>query len=196
MKNELKVGDRVVAKDIMSGVNIDGLVGTVTEVQRSYATVRFDKSNRHFHDGTNCMNKNGVENYHFFVYKKQLRKLNDHWKVVIVPDGDKTVGKLIVDGKVVKEVTTKKHPDDKYDISYAIEVVTERLTEPKYFNGKVVCVNNGCCPDALTIGKIYTFVDGNCKTDTGRVNIADTPVTNVTDLNDRFSTIKFIEVVE
>ena len=195
MKNELKVGDRVVAKDFMSGVNIDGLVGTVTEVQCSYATVRFDKSNRYFHDGTNGMNKNGVENYHFFVYKKQLRKLNDHWKVVIVPDGDKTVGELIVDGKVVKEVTTKKHPDDEYDMNYAIKVVTERLAEPKYYNGKIVCVSDGLARDCLTVGKIYTVVDGYCKDDQGRMMFMK-PVTSFDEIKTKFATIKFIEVVE
>lgn len=86
-------------------------------------------------------------------------------------------------------------------MNYAIKVVTERLVEhkkeePKYFNGRVVCVDNGDCKEALTIGEIYTFVDGHCKVNSGRMNITTRPVTNVTDLNNRFSTIKFIEVVE
>ena len=48
---------------------------------------------------------------------------------------------------------------------YKPEAQAEKATEkpeekPKYYNGKVVCVNNGERPRYWTVGKIYECVDG------------------------------------
>ena len=68
--------------------------------------------------------------------------------------------------------------------------------EPEYYNGKVVCVDNGVCP-ALTIGKIYAVKDGIAKDDIGRDFPATyTPVESVEDMNKKcgeYSHSKFIE---
>jgi hypothetical protein len=77
-----------------------------------------------------------------------------------------------------------------------VEKVTKEVKEtPKYYNGKVVCTNAGYVPEDLTVGKIYTFVDGMCKLDSGN-NLTRIPVKDVNDLNNRFIRAKFIEVVE
>lgn len=55
------------------------------------------------------------------------------WKVLIIPDGDKTLGRLYENGKVVKSVETKKHPDDEYSAEIATKTIMERLfPNPKY----------------------------------------------------------------
>jgi hypothetical protein len=40
-------------------------------------------------------------------------------------------------------------------------------TEPKYYNGKVVCVSKKCNSAAYTVGKVYEFIDGRVKIDNG-----------------------------
>lgn len=53
------------------------------------------------------------------------------WKVLIIPDGDKTLGRLYENGKVVKSVETKKHPDDEYSVEIATKTIMERLFPQK-----------------------------------------------------------------
>jgi hypothetical protein len=77
-----------------------------------------------------------------------------------------------------------------------MERLIEKTTPPKYFNCKVVCVANGLVPYDLTVGKIYEFVDGNCKNNRGG-DILVTPAKDITDLNSRFLTgVRFIPLVE
>jgi hypothetical protein len=51
------------------------------------------------------------------------------WKVIIIPDGDKTIGKLFEDGNLTTIVETKKHSIDEYSINEAIKSITARLVE-------------------------------------------------------------------
>lgn len=119
----------------------------------------------------------------------------NNWKVVIYPEGNTTIAKLYENGVVKKEVSTKKHPKDKYDINEAIKSVCQKLTEPSYYNGKVVCVASNLTTD-LTVGKIYELVDGNCISDSG-AKLLRVPAKSIDELNDRFfGGIKFIELVE
>jgi hypothetical protein len=73
------------------------------------------------------------------------------------------------------------------------ELKEEPKEEPKLYNGKVVCVKNDGL--GLTVGKIYTFVNGESKADRGNP-ITHRPVHDVNDLNSLFNFAKFIEVVE
>lgn len=77
---------------------------------------------------------------------------------------------------------------------------TEPKSEPKpepkkLYNGKVVCTDNGLWVYDLIVGKIYTFVDGNCPNEIGGW-IVSSPVEDFKDLSSRFKSVKFIEVVE
>lgn len=86
-------------------------------------------------------------------------------KIVITSEGEKTFARLYDGKKVVKTATAKCSPDDEFDFETGATIAFERLfdnvekEEPKYFNGKAVCVNGDI---GFTIGKIYEFVDGRC----------------------------------
>ena len=85
-------------------------------------------------------------------------------KIVITSDGEKTLARLYDGKKVVKTATAKCSPDDNFSFETGAKITFERLIdyaekEPKYFNGKVVCVNKYA---GFTVGKIYKFVNGQC----------------------------------
>ena len=85
-------------------------------------------------------------------------------KIVITSDGEKTLARLYDGKKVVKTAAAKCSPDDKFSFETGAKIAFERLIdyaekEPKYFNGKVVCVNKYA---GFTVGKIYKFVNGQC----------------------------------
>lgn len=129
--------------------------------------------------------------------KLDLVEAYQDWKVVIVPRGNKTIAKLYKNNAVVKTVECKKHPDDEYSMDEAIKVVTERLREPekpKYYNGKVVCIDNIRNPTAYTVGKIYQFKDGQLRTQDG-IKFPLDPVTSFTEFQQQ-SYSKWLEVVE
>ena len=85
-------------------------------------------------------------------------------KIVITTDGAETLARLYDGKKVVKTATAKCSPDDNFSFETGAKIAFERLIgyaekEPKYFNGKVVCVNKYA---GFTVGKIYKFVNGQC----------------------------------
>ena len=85
-------------------------------------------------------------------------------KIVITTDGTETLARLYDGKKVVKTATAKCSPDDIFSFETGAKIAFERLIdyaekEPKYFNGKVVCVNKYA---GFTVGKIYKFVNGQC----------------------------------
>lgn len=83
-------------------------------------------------------------------------------KIVITTDGTETLARLYDGNKVIKTATAKCSPDDEFDLETGAKIAFERLLgseEPKYFNGKAVCVNADI---GFTVGKIYEFVDGQC----------------------------------
>ena len=88
-------------------------------------------------------------------------------KIVITSDGEKTLARLYDRDKVIKTATAKCSPDDNFSFETGAKIAFERLIdyaekEPKYFNGKVVCVDKYI---GFTVGKIYEFVDGQCLDD-------------------------------
>lgn len=89
-------------------------------------------------------------------------------KIVITSDGEKTLARLYDGEKVVKTATAKCSPDDIFSFEAGAKIAFERLfdgeekEEPKFFNGKVVCVSEYI---GFTVGKIYEFVDGQCLDD-------------------------------
>lgn len=120
-------------------------------------------------------------------------------KIVVTTDGKITTAKMYENGKVVKTAEAKCCSEDTFDFNVGAKLAVERLTKveetPKYYNGKVVCVDNSYCTHCLTVGKIYTFIDGVGKADNG-LNITRTVVNDVNDINSRFTKTKFIEIKE
>ena len=89
-------------------------------------------------------------------------------KIVITTDGVETLARLYDGKKVVKTATAKCSPADKFSFETGAKIAFERLfdseekEEPKYFNGKAVCVYGEL---GFTAGKIYEFVNGRCLDD-------------------------------
>ena len=89
-------------------------------------------------------------------------------KIVITTEGTETLARLYDGNKVVKTATAKCSPDDIFSFEAGAKIAFERLfdseekEEPKYFNGKVVCVHGKL---GFTAGKIYEFVNGQCLDD-------------------------------
>ena len=89
-------------------------------------------------------------------------------KIIITTDGTETLARLYGGNKVIKTATAKCSPDDEFDFETGATIAFERLfdkhekEEPKYFNGKVVCVYGEL---GFTAGKIYEFVNGQCLDD-------------------------------
>jgi hypothetical protein len=127
-KTSFKIGDRVVGIGNHDNRNIDGLVGTIITDRQvyGYCGVEFDK----FMDGHECLGK-GKNGHCWNVDTNKLKPLSNDWKIVIIPEGDKTLGRLYENGKVVKSVSTTKHPDDEYSVETATRVIMERLFPKK-----------------------------------------------------------------
>ena len=70
---------------------------------------------------------------------------------------------------------------------------------PKYYNGKVVCVEKSASYMAYTVGKVYEFKDGRVKIDNGNIipDAGQKPVSSVDEWNNNPDTYaKFIPFVE
>ena len=89
-------------------------------------------------------------------------------KIVITTDGTETLARLYDGNKVIKTATAKCAPDDTFNFETGAKIAFDRLfekhekEEPKYFNGKAVCVHGRL---GFTAGKIYEFVNGQCLDD-------------------------------
>lgn len=103
--------------------------------------------------------------YGWYWYENSIAWLACENKIVITTDGAETLARLYDGNKVIKTATAKCAPDDKFSFETGAKIAFERLfdgvkkEEPKYFNGKAVCVNADI---GFTVGKIYEFVDGQC----------------------------------
>lgn len=87
-------------------------------------------------------------------------------KIVITTNGVETRARIYDRNKVIKTATAKCSPDDNFDFETGARYAFSRLLnkddaqeEPKYYSGKVVCVDEYL---GFTVGKIYEFVDGQC----------------------------------
>lgn len=77
----------------------------------------------------------------------------------------------------------------------------EKVAEPEYFTGKVVCINDNY-RGGITKGKIYNFVDGKALDDDKDKFPCDDPIHSVDELNDYYKDCcgedspQFVEIVE
>lgn len=84
-------------------------------------------------------------------------------KIVITNDG-KTTKATLYHGDTKTVATAKCSPEDTFDFNVGAKMAMERLMEavepPKYYNGKIVCIDNCGNLNKYTVGKIYTIEDG------------------------------------
>lgn len=107
---------------------------------------------------------------------------NDGWKIVPFSEfqREETIGVIKRNGNTITvhmgdlRGTAKCSPDDQFDLYTGCELALRRALgaekkepeKPKYYNGKMVCVDNGGF-SWWTVGKIYEYKDGVVTTDDG-----------------------------
>lgn len=101
-------------------------------------------------------------------------KHSPNWKIVIIPDGDKTTATLYNGKKAERSATVQRYHKDKYDTFTAADEAVKKLfgkqekpepEKPKRFTGRAVCCKAPIM--GFTVGKIYSFKDGFCVDDKG-----------------------------
>ena len=145
--------------------------------------------------------KDGICGGVYPVRYEDFEKIEEPKNTIVIYQRDRDV--VAFDKTTGQKCYAHCHPDDAFDFKTGAKIAFDRLVgrvepvkeEATFFNGKVVCVANPYNIHELEVGKIYTFVNGDCKLN-GWLYVTGSPVTSVDDLNSRFSTIKFIEVVE
>lgn len=91
-------------------------------------------------------------------------------KIIIYRNGAEVVAKNTATGKTG---VARCNPADEFDFNTGAKLALERLInpepekpkKPKYYTGKVVCVESPC--EDFTVGKIYTFENGKTKDNNG-----------------------------
>lgn len=95
-------------------------------------------------------------------------------------DSSETIGVIKRNGDTITvhmgdlHGTAKCSPDDQFDLYTGCELALRRALgaenkkpeKPKYYNGKMVCVDRGWC-NWWTVGKIYEYKDGVVTADDG-----------------------------
>ena len=152
------------------------------------------------------INPNGTERYSthydaenccYIFLEGELEPVNKK-KIIITSDGKETLARLYDGYEVIKSAIAKCSPEETFDFETGARIAFDRLVgekpveeKPKYYNGKVVCVES-VCSRLLTKGKIYTIIDGEFTFDKdGKVY----EIKSFEDLSDRFES-KFVELVE
>ena len=177
---KFKVGDKVevISKKYYTAASI-GDKGTVVQVDfpnghdSGYA-VQMDRKNPRYH---NC---NGLVpwGYGQILWGECLKLIEEkptrEFKLIITSSGDTTTAKLIHGKDVAKEATVTRYSKDEYSEKAAVEAVTKKIfgedeKKEELFNGKVVCLMDLTYIPKYTKGRVYEFVNGNCKDDYGNV---------------------------
>lgn len=103
-----------------------------------------------------------------------IKTVEPEFKLIITSSGDTTTAKLIHGKDVAKEATVTRYSKDEYSEKAAVEAVTKKIfgedeKKEELFNGKVVCLMDLTYIPKYTKGRVYEFVNGNCKDDCGNV---------------------------
>ncbi len=192
--DKFKVGDRVIINQNCGyGYYKEGEKGTIIRVDSDGSVeVRFDSANpSRFGGGRVCWAAKG----HLDLLTEPTKK------VVITVDGNKAIAREYEGKKVVKTGIAKCNPKDEFSFKTGAELAFARLMsdgntepeKPKLYNGRVVVVETSC-PKLFTVGKIYTFTDGNTKSNFG-TDILSHPAKSFDEICRMLDT-KFIEIKE
>lgn len=201
-KPKFKVGDRVrvVAEEHEHGdPHINGKLGTIILIRDAYVYgIEFDENIGGHNLSGFCKDKHGWN-----CHANQIELVHDSNKIVITTDGKTTTAKMYDGKKLVNSAKAVCSPDDKFDFERGAGIAISRLLgwdfvpdeEEPYYNGKVVCVSNGCYETAFTVGKIYEITEGELKAESCAYL---TEIKKVSDINEHFKRegVKFLEIVE
>ena len=114
-------------------------------------------------------------------------------KIIIYRNDNQVIAKNTLTGKTG---VAKCNPADEFDFNTGAKLAFDRLVEPepeepKYYSGKVVCIDNSGFSN--TKGKIYKVLDGKLEFDSGLYS--DKRFESVGQINNSLRS-KFIELVE
>lgn len=172
--SKFKVGDRVrIVNKKYTNCKV-GDIGTIKYID-SVSTllkyiVEFDREDELF---TSC-NGRTKDNRGQWVSDYNIELIEPEFKLVIISKGDKTKAKLYRGESLEKEVEVNRYHKDEYSEKAAVEAVTKKIfgegeKKEELFNGKVVCLMDLTYIPKYTKGRVYEFVNGNCKDDYGNV---------------------------
>lgn len=177
---KFKVGDRV--EVISTKHNTDVSIGDKGTVLRedfrvcddSNYAVRMDRKNPRYHSCLGLVPWGYGQNLWGECLKLVEEKPTREFKLIITSKGDATTAKLIHGKNVAKEATVTRYSKDEYSEKAAVEAVTKKIfgedeKKEELFNGKVVCLMDLTYIPKYTKGRVYEFVNGNCKDDCGNV---------------------------
>lgn len=177
---KFKVGDRV--EVISTKHNTDVSIGDKGTVLRedfrvcddSNYAVRMDRKNPRYHSCLGLVPWGYGQNFWDECLKLVEEKPTREFKLIITSPGDTTTAKLIHGKDVAKEATVTRYSKDEYSEKAAVEAVTKKIfgedeKKEELFNGKVVCLMDLTYIPKYTKGRVYEFVNGNCKDDYGNV---------------------------
>lgn len=177
---KFKVGDRV--EVISTKFNTDVSIGEKGTVLRevfrvcdnSNYAVRMDRENPRYHTCNGLVPWGYGQNLWGECLKLIEEKPTREFKLIITSSGDTTTAKLIHGKDVAKEATVTRYSKDEYSEKAAVEAVTKKIfgedeKKEELFNGKVVCLMDLTYIPKYTKGRVYEFVNGNCKDDCGNV---------------------------
>lgn len=172
--SKFKVGDRVRIVDKKYTHCKVGDIGTIKYID-SVSTllkyiVEFDREYELF---TSC-NGRTKDNRGQWVSDYNIELIEPEFKLVIISKGDKTKAKLYRGESLEKEVEVNRYHKDEYSEKAAVEAVTKKIfgegeKKEELFNGKVVCLMDLTYIPKYTKGRVYEFVNGNCKDDCGNI---------------------------
>ena len=177
---KFKVGDRVevISTKYYTAASI-GDKGTVVKVyfhngDDSNYVVRMDRKNPRYHTCNGLVPWGYGQNLWGECLKLVEEKPTREFKLIITSSGDTTTAKLIHGKDVAKEATVTRYSKDEYSEKAAVEAVTKKIfgedeKKEELFNGKVVCLMDLTYIPKYTKGRVYEFVNGNCKDDYGNV---------------------------
>lgn len=199
-----KVGDKVrVRKDLTLGkryaMNDSELKDSVVEEMMEFAgkIVTIKRAEEKYR----------IEGCDYNFTDEMLEPVNTR-KLVITSDGVETLARLYEGNKVIKTATAKCSPEDTYNFDEGARIALHRLfgdyagliaEKPKYYNGKVVCVEKSARYMAYTVGKVYEFKNGRVKIDNGNIIpiAGEKAVETLSEWNNNATNyVKFIPFVE
>lgn len=177
MTPKFELGTRVRVIDKFDGKNLKGKLGTIVEIKPKSSIydcgVEFDDDIAGHTCGGNAKNNHG----RYGCFKeleivtdekpKSKFKVGDRVRRIRRGNVDFNVGEI---GVIVEDdgtdVPYKVQREKDGEISWNMAGNLEKVKEPKYYTGKVVCVKTGF-PDFWTVGKIYEVKDGITRNNRG-----------------------------
>lgn len=171
---KFKVGDRVRVIDKKYTNCKVGDIGTIKYIESVLTQLKYDvEFDREDELFTSC-NGRTKDNRGQWVSDYNIELIEPEFKLVIISKGDKTKAKLYRGESLEKEVEVNRYSKDEYSEKAAVEAVTKKIfgedeKKEELFNGKVVCLMDLTYIPKYTKGRVYEFVNGNCKDDYGNV---------------------------